>query len=133
MLDPEKSLYHRFGGYDAIAAFADDVLSRLLNDPQLRVYWKGKCKDSLRKERQILVDFLCAATGGPANYTGRDMKTSHDGLGITESEWDTFARHAVATLDNLGIPEREKNEFLALAGTLKGDVVEVPHAAGVRA
>src|SRR5204862_6990050 len=66
MLDPERSLYHRLGGYDAIAAFADDLLGRLRNDSQLAVYWKGKYKDSLKKERQLLVDFLVAAFGGPA-------------------------------------------------------------------
>ena len=133
MLDPEKSLYHRFGGYDAVAAFVDDLLPRLLGDPQLAVYWKGKCRDSLNKERQVLVEFLCAAMGGPVNYTGRDMKTSHEGLGITEAEWELFVRHTLATLDNLGTPERERNDLLAAAGSLKGDIVEVKQTAGALA
>src|ERR1051326_7291556 len=115
MLDPEKSLYQRLGGYDAIAAFADDLLPRLLNDPQLGVYWKGKCKDSLRKERQILVDYLCSLTGGPVNYTGRDMKTSHDGLAISEGDWNVFAQHPGTSLDDMGVPPREKHERLGLA------------------
>lgn len=125
MLDPEKSLYHRLGGYDAIAAAVDDLLARLTADPQLGVYWKGKCKDSMKKDRQLVVDFLCAATGGPIQYVGRDMKTSHEGLGITEEEWDTFVKHSVATLDDLGVAEKEKNELLAVAGSFKGDIVEV--------
>ncbi|HEV2690870.1 MAG TPA: group 1 truncated hemoglobin [Bryobacteraceae bacterium] len=130
MLDPQKSLYHRLGGYDAIAAFADDLLPRLLADPQLGIYWKGKCRDSLRKERQILVDYLCAATGGPVNYSGRDMKTSHEGLGISESDWDLFAKHAVASLEDLGVPQSEKNEVLALAASLRADIVEAGQASG---
>lgn len=130
MLDPEKSLYRRLGGYDAIAAFADDLLPRLLADPQLGIYWKGKCKDSLIKERQILVDYLCAATGGPVNYTGRDMKTSHEGLGISESDWDVFAKHAVASLEDLGVPQKEKNDVLTLAASLKADIVEVAQVSG---
>ena len=130
MLDPENSLYHRLGGYDAIAAFADDLLARVLADPQLGIYWKGKCKDSLRKERQVLVDYLCAAAGGPVNYSGRDMKTSHEGLGISESDWDVFAKHAVASLEDLGVPQREKNDVLAFASSLKGDIVEARQASG---
>jgi hemoglobin len=130
VLDPEKSLYHRLGGYDAIAAFADDLLPRLLADPQLGIYWKGKCKDSLRKERQILVDYLCAATGGPVNYVGRDMKTSHEGLGISESDWDVFAKHAVASLEDLGVPRKEKDDVLTLAASLKADIVEVAQVSG---
>ena len=130
MLDPERSLYHRLGGYDAVAAFVDDLLPRLLNDAALGMYWRGKCKDSLKKERQILVDFLCAATGGPVHYAGRDMRTSHDGLGISESDWSVFAQHAVASLDDLGVAEREKGEVLALAGSLRGDIVEAREASG---
>lgn len=133
MLDPEKSLYHRLGGYDAIAAAVDDLLPRLTSDPQLGVYWKGKCKDSMKKDRQLVVDFLCAATGGPIQYLGRDMKTSHEGLGITQSDWDVFVRHTVASLNDLGVPEREKSEFLAAAAGLKGDIVEMPQAPVARA
>jgi hemoglobin len=129
MFDPEKSLYQRLGGYDTIAAFVDDLLPRLFADPRLGAYWKGKSKDSLTKERQLVVDFLCAAFGGPVFYVGRDMKTSHEGLRITDQEWDLFVAHTVATLDNLGIPEREKSDLLAAAGSLKGDIVEVPQAA----
>ena len=128
MLEPERSLYHRLGGYDAIAAFADDLLPRLFNDPELGVYWRGKCLDSKKKERQILVDFLCMVTGGPAHYSGRDMKTSHDGLKISERDWSVFAQHAVRTLDDLGVPDREKNEVLALAGSLKNEIVEASEA-----
>jgi hypothetical protein len=50
VLDPEKSLYHRLGGYDAIAAAIDDLLRRLTSDPQIGVYWKGKCTDSMKKD-----------------------------------------------------------------------------------
>ena len=124
MLDPERSLYHRLGGYDAIAAFADDLLPRLTSDPQLGVYWRGKCIDSLKKERQLLVDFLSAAFGGPAYYAGRDMKTSHEGLAISENDWNIFVQHTVASLNDLGVAEREKTEVLAAAASLKGDIVE---------
>jgi len=130
MMDPEKTLYQRLGGYDALAAFVDDLLPRLLQDPQLGVYWKGKCKDSLKKDRQLLVDFLAMATGGPSQYLGRDMKTSHEGLGITQSDWDVFVRHTVASLNDLGIAERERNEVLAAAGSLIGDIVEIHQASG---
>ena len=128
MLDPTPSLYDRLGGYDGLAAIVDDLLPRLLGDAQLAIYWKGKCKDSLKKDRQLIVDFLCAAFGGPVIYLGRDMKTSHDGLGITETEWQRFIDHASATLKNLAVADREAAEFLAAAASLKGDVVEVSHA-----
>jgi len=118
-----NTLYHRMGGYDVIAAFTDDLLERLVQDSQIGAYWKGKCKDSMRRDRQLLVDFLCAATGGPAVYCGRDMKTSHEGLGITEGDWEVFVKHTVAALEKCRVPEREKAEFLATAGMLKSQIV----------
>jgi len=127
MLDPEKpSLYQRMGGHDVIAALVADLMPRLIGDPTIGVYWKGKCRDSLRKDDQLVLEFLCMAFGGPSHYLGRDMKTSHEGLGITDDEWDIFATHTIATLDKLGIPAQEKAEFLAAAESLKPDIVEHP-------
>ena len=93
MLDPEnsahtqQSLYKRLGGYDLIAAFVHDLMPRLRIDPALAVYWKGISENSARRGDQLLIDFISAAFEGPTYYAGRDMKTSHKGLGITEAEW----------------------------------------------
>jgi len=122
----EKSLYTRLGGYDAIAAATDDLLGRLTSDPQIGVYWKGHSKDSMKRDRQLVVDFLCEAFGGPVIYRGRDMKLSHEGLSISESDWQVFVKHTVATLDKLGVQGKEREEFLAAAASLKGDIVERP-------
>ena len=118
------SLYARLGGYDAIAASVADLMPRLRNDPKLWVYWKGKSLESRRRGDQLLIDFLCAAFGGPVFYAGPDMKTSHQGLGITNDEWDITLGHIGATLDALGVAAQEKGEVLAAAESLKGDIVE---------
>ena len=126
-MDPDTlSLYQRFGGHDVIAAFVEDLMPRLTGDPSIGIYWKGKCRDSLRKDNQLVLEFLCMAFGGPSAYLGRDMKTSHDGLGITNAEWDIFLTHTKATLNKLGIADQEKGEFLAAAESLKADIVEAP-------
>lgn len=119
-----ESLYKRLGGYDAIAAAVVNLMPRLRSDPKLWVYWKGKSLESRRRGDQLLVDFLCAAFGGPAFYAGPDMKTSHEGLGITNDEWDITLGHIGATLDALGVAPQEKSEVLAAAASLKGDIVE---------
>ena len=72
--------------------------------------------DSRRSGEQLLVDFLCAAFGGPAFYAGPDMKSSHRGLGITLQEWDIFLHHLVASFDALGVPEPERADVMAAVG-----------------
>jgi hemoglobin len=86
---PAPTLYKRLGGYDSMAAVTDDFLRRLTSDPAFTRFFSGHSTDSLKKIRQLVVDQLCAATGGPCVYIGRDMKATHAGLGITEKDWDT--------------------------------------------
>lgn len=118
------SLYTRLGGYDAIAAVTDELLARLRNDPQLGVFWKGHSENSLRRDRQLVVNYLCAAAGGPVFYTGRAMKTSHKGLGVSASDWEVFMRHASGVLEKFAVPVPERDEVLAFLTGLQGDVVE---------
>jgi hemoglobin len=121
-----KTLYARLGGYDAMAAATDDLLGRLTSDPVVGVYWKGHSKDSMKRDRQLIIDFLGAALGGPIIYRGRDMITSHEGLNISENDWQIFMKHTEATLDHFGVHGPERQEFLAAATSLKGDIVERP-------
>jgi hemoglobin len=120
----EESLYLRLGGYDAIAAATDDLLTRLQSDPRLRDYWKGASTNNQRRARQLIVDFMAEAAGGPAYYTGRDMKTSHVGMHIDESDWEAFMLHAGAMLDHFAVPSPEKDEVLAFFASLKTEIVE---------
>jgi len=119
----QQSLYHRLGGYDAIAAVTDDAIARFATDPQLKRFFVGLSTDSQKRLRQHFVDFLCNATGGPCLYLGRDMKTSHAGLGITEDDWTASVKDLTATLDKFKVPEKEKGEVLAAVSSLKGDIV----------
>jgi hemoglobin len=119
----QPSLYHRLGGYDAIAAVTDDALARLTADPQLKRFFPGLSTDSQKRLRQHFIDFLCSATGGPCLYLGRDMKTAHTGLGITEEDWNASVKDLIATLDKFKVPEKEKGEVIAAVAGLKGDIV----------
>jgi hemoglobin len=120
----EKSLYERVGGYNALAAVVDDFVGRLVADKQFDKFFMGHSTDSKKRIRQHILDQFCAATGGPCVYTGRDMKTTHGGLGITNAEWDAAAKHLAASLDKFKVPEKEKGEILAFVTTLKNDIVE---------
>jgi hemoglobin len=125
-MQQQASLYKRLGGYDAIAAVTDDFIGRVTGDKTLAKFFAGHSTDSLHRIRQLVVDQLCAATGGPCFYIGRSMKDSHQGMGITEADWNTTVGHLVESLDKFKVPEKEKNEFLALASSLKKDIVNAP-------
>lgn len=120
------SLYQRLGGYDAIAAVTDDFLGRLAGDRDLGRFFVGHSADSVKRIRQDIVNQLCAATGGPCVYTGRDMKTAHAGMGVGERDWETTVRHLNATFDRYSVPRRERDEVVAAIAGMKKDIVEKP-------
>jgi hemoglobin len=119
-----KTLYERLGGYDAISAVANDLLPRLQADAQLGRFWQHRGEDGVRREKQLLIDYLCACAGGPMYYTGRDMKTSHKGMRISDSDWSIFLGHLNATLDAFHVPQTERTEVTTYIHSLKSEIVE---------
>ena len=121
---PSQSLYQRLGGFDAIAAVTDDFIVRLVTDPSLERFFSGHGNEAKMRIRQHVVEFVCQATGGPCHYTGRDMRSTHQGLGITEEQFNTAGKHFVVTLEKLKVPQAEQAELVALIGKLKDDIIE---------
>jgi hemoglobin len=121
----QTSLYERLGGYDAVSAVVNNLLPRLQADAQLARFWLHRGEDGLRREKQLLIDFLCSSAGGPLYYTGRDMKTSHTGMKISESDWSAFLGHLNATLETFQVPQAEHEEVVAFVESTKLDMVEV--------
>ena len=119
-----RSLYQRIGGYDVIASVTEDFFARMAADPLFSRFSGGRSLDSRLRARQLTVELLCQLSGGPCTYFGRPMKVSHEGLAITDADWEGMIEHIVAALDQRKIPAREKREFLALFSTMRKDIVE---------
>lgn len=118
-----NSLYSRIGGYDVIAGVVDDFLVRFDADPELVPFLGGVNAAAGARIRQHFVDFLCARSGGPCLYNGRDMKDTHAGLPITRQHFDAVIRHFVAALEAKRVAERERTELLAMLESLRPEIV----------
>jgi hemoglobin len=123
---PEPSLYARLGGYEAIAAVVDDILAREVRDSVIAPFFKGLEEADVKRIRQHLVDQLCAVTGGPCFYPGKDMRTAHAEMEITEDVWNAFTGHIGESLAAFKVGERERNELVVIVGSLKKDIVHPP-------
>jgi hemoglobin len=120
------SLYERLGGYNAIAALVDSMMSKLGRDPRLARYFAGHGEDSRRRLRQLQVDMICQASGGPCYYLGRDMKTVHKGLGIDGADWTAAISHLVGAMDTFKVADEEQKEVLSLLNGIKNEILERP-------
>ena len=119
-----KSLYERLGGYDAIRAVVNNLLPRLQADAVLGRFGQNRGADGIEREKQLLVDFLCAQAGGPMYYTGRDMVLSHRGMKVSERDWTTFIAHLNATLDAFNVPQAERADVVAFIQSTRAEIVE---------
>lgn len=122
----EKSLYERLGGVYNIAVVVDDFIDRLTANETLNA---NPAIDAARKRvpaaglKFHVTTMVCEVTGGPCKYVGRDMKSSHAHLNITEKEWDAMVADFRTTLDKFKVPAREQKELIAIIGTTKKDIV----------
>jgi len=91
-------------------------------------FWRrsaGICgEDGVKREKQLLIDFLCASAGGPTYYRGRDMLLCHRGMHISESDWNVILGHAAATLAKFQVPDAEQHEVVAFVQGLEKEIVE---------
>ena len=126
LLQPQGggSLYARLGGFDGISALVDDFAPRLATDPGMARLFGGHGRDSQLRQRQLAILYICEKAGGPCTYIGRPMKSTHTGLGITESDWETSMKHLAVSLDKLKITGKEREELMGLVDALKKDIVE---------
>ncbi|OFW00364.1 MAG: hypothetical protein A3G20_00820 [Acidobacteria bacterium RIFCSPLOWO2_12_FULL_59_11] len=124
------ALYQRLGGYDAIAVLVDDFAGRLSSDPKFARFFQGSSADSRKRRRQLFVEQVCEAAGGSCYYTGRNMKASHEGLGITGADWGLMLKHLATSFDKLRVRPPERKAVLDIFDSTKEDIVESGRAGG---
>ena len=116
-----KSLYERLGGKEAITAVVDTFVGRVGGDKRINNYFAST---DLTKLKMHLVNQICEASGGPCRYTGRTMKQTHAGMGVTDGAFGALVEDLVAALDHHRVGKAEKDELLAILGPMKSDIVE---------
>ena len=122
----EKSLYDRLGGAYPIAVVVDDFIDRLLVNDTLNANPAIKeARDRVPAPglKFHVTTMVCEATGGPCKYVGRDMKTAHARLNITQKEWDAMVADFRKTLNKFKVPVKEQEELIQIVGSTKKDIV----------
>ena len=121
----QRSLYDRLGGEGAVTAVVEDFVGRAAVDSRIN----GKfARTDVPRLKAMLVEQVSAASGGPGPYTGRGMRETHDGMGVTAGEFDALVGDLVATLNRFNVPDAEQQELLGILGPLRSDIVEVESA-----
>lgn len=123
----QVSLYERLGGRKGITALIDDIVEAHMQNPLIQVRFLPYKEDpeNLKMIKRHLVEFFCAGSGGEEAYTGRDMESAHRGMNISEAEYMAATDDILKTLDKHGIDEASKKDVLAIAYSLKEQIMRV--------
>ncbi len=116
----DGSLYAKFGGKEGVAKMVDDFVGFVAADPRINFQF---AKTNIPHLKAMLNEQLCAATGGGCTYTGRDMKSLHAGMGVTEAQFNALAEDMQLAWEKNDIPFRLQNKLLALLAPMQRDIV----------
>jgi hemoglobin len=117
------SVYKQLGGREGISQIVDDFVANVVADNRINARFKALPAPQVFKLKSNLADQICDATGGPCSYLGRDMKTTHTGMKITEGEWNATVEALVKALDKNNVPAGAKTALLGTLGPMKSDIV----------
>ncbi len=119
----EKTLYERLGGAEAIRKLANDIAENHMANPLIKT--RFDIVEDMDKTKQLVFEFICAGTGGPQAYTGRDMLTAHTGMNISEQEFIAVVDDILEAMDKNNLGEAEKKDMLAIGYSLKDEIIRV--------
>jgi hemoglobin len=114
------ALYRALGGQEGIGKVVDAALVEIHNDKRIAFFFE---KTDLADLRRLLVEQICAATGGPCTYSGRSMEEAHSGLNIRDADFDAFVEDLVRAMDREKVPKDLQKQLLGLLGPMRPEVV----------
>jgi hemoglobin len=122
-----NSLFERLGGSSGINTLVEDIVARHMENPVIGARFRPylETPDKLAVTKKHLCAFLEAGSGGAAQYTGRNMRDAHRGMNINEAEYMAATDDILAILRKHQIDEQTQKDVLAIAYSLKGDILHV--------
>lgn len=121
-----QSLYTRLGGADGISGIVDTIVDAHLRNPEIKARYEPltATPERFAEVKQHLCDFISAGTGGPDEYAGRSMPDTHRGMNISAAEYLAAIDDIMGALEQHAVDEQTKKDMLAIAYSLKGDIVQ---------
>jgi hemoglobin len=114
------ALYRALGGSDGIARLVDAALARIHGDLHINILFEHTDLPDLRR---LLIEQICAASGGPCTYTGRSMEEAHSGMNLSDADFDAFVGDLVAAMNEVKLAPATQQQVLALFGPMRAQVV----------
>lgn len=114
------ALYRALGSEAGVARLVDAALARIHADLRINLFFEHT---DLADLRRLLIEQICAASGGPCSYTGRSMEEAHSGMNLSEADFAAFVEDLVAAMDAVRLTAPTQHQVLALFGPMQAQIV----------
>lgn len=115
-----ESLFHKYGGFSTVGGIVLNFYEKVLDEEDLTPYFEGIDMERLIRHQ---TDFLCMILGGPANYSGRDLRAAHERLNIVSKDFFLVADLLEETLEEAGVEDEDVETIIKIVASTKGDIV----------
>jgi hemoglobin len=121
-----ETLYDRLGERRGIEALVDTFAANCVSDTRINKYFFAVASnpEHLAMFKHNLADQICEAAGGPCVYKGRDMKTAHQGMGISDQDFNALVEDLVKALDKAEVLKADQETLLGILGPMRKEIVE---------
>jgi hemoglobin len=123
---PPPTLYDRLGGADGVKQVVDKLIENVTQDPAVNKSFRNTKGPKLEALKKNLADQICEVAGGPCKYVGKDMKTAHKGMKITDAQFDSLVNDLKLAMAEAKVGDAEQQELLEKLAPLREDIVEKP-------
>lgn len=116
----DDALYQGLGGQAGIEKIVASFIPLIQADERI----KESFKDSDMKNLKLrLEQQFCVLGGGPCVYKGKDMATIHDGLNVTNAQFNAITEDLFVAMEKNGVPSRVQMKLVAKLAPMQRDIV----------
>lgn len=116
-----QNLYQQLGKQEGIETVVEEMLYRVGGDDRIAHHFTDV---DIMRVHKLISEQICDVSGGPCDYSGDDMKTSHRNMGVTNADFNALVEHLIAAMEKYEIPVAAQNQLLGLLAPMHGDIVE---------
>ena len=121
--EKQSSVYEQIGGEPAMAAAVELFYRKVLSDERISHFFEDVDMERQAAKQKAFLTMVC---GGPASYSGKDMRVGHARMvknGLNDMHFDAVVEHLSGTLTELGVAQPLVAQVIAIAESARADVL----------
>lgn len=120
MPQQSESVYQQVGGLPGIYTITDHFISQIEQEPRILKYFKGS---DVARFRTHFAQQLCVETGGPCEYQGESMEVVHEGMNISEADFNLTVELLIDAMQDAGLSYTARNKILAKLAPMRSSML----------